>query len=107
MFLTDLNTNLNTFVEKLETLMDSFWKYAIIALIAIIVVWGIYIGVKIIVANRNEEKVNAKGMLKNLLIGVVIIFVIAIGAPLLIEGLAAWADKPTTGLSLITNFLKF
>jgi len=29
-------------------------------------------------------------MVKNLIIGIVIMFVIAVGAPLLIEGLSAW-----------------
>ena len=94
MFFLDLDTNLQDLVSKLNELMNSFWKYAIAALALIIVVWGVYIGMKIIVANRNDEKVNAKGMLKNLLIGVVVIFVIAVGAPLLIKGLEAWVTSP-------------
>ena len=111
----DLDTNLQKIVSKLNQLMDSFWKYAIAALALVIVVWGIYIGMKIIVANRNDEKVNAKGMLKNLLIGVVVIFVIAVGAPLLIQGLESWVTSPaldptptppTEGLALILNVLR-
>ena len=39
---------------------------------------------------RNEEKINAKDMVKQLIIGIVIIFVVAMGAPLLINGLSAW-----------------
>ena len=53
---------------------DVFWKYAIIILSLVIVIWGVYVGIKIITASRNDEKVNAKGMLKNLLIGVLVIF---------------------------------
>lgn len=85
-----LNENLGNIVTKLNTLMDSFWIYIIMALAAVVVIWGAYVGIKIAVAHRNEEKINARGMVKNLIIGIVIIFVIAVGAPLLINGLSAW-----------------
>ncbi len=97
-----LDENLNQIVTKLNELMNSFWKYAIAALALVIVVWGIYVGMKIIMAHRNDEKINARGMLKNLLIGVVVIFIIAVGAPLLIKGLEAWVGTGTNtnGLAL-------
>ena len=85
-----LNENLGNIVTKLNTLMDSFWIYIIMALAAVVVIWGAYVGIKIAVAHRNEEKINARGMVKNLVIGIVIIFVVAMGAPLLINGLSAW-----------------
>ena len=85
-----LNENLASIVEKLKSLMDSFWSYIVIALAAVVVVWGAYIGIKIAIAHKNEEKINARDMVKNLIIGIVIIFVVAMGAPLLINGLSAW-----------------
>jgi succinate dehydrogenase/fumarate reductase cytochrome b subunit len=85
-----LNDNLASIVEKLKSLMDSFWMYIVIALAAVVVVWGAYIGIKIAIAHKNEEKINARDMVKNLIIGIVIIFVVAMGAPLLINGLSAW-----------------
>jgi len=85
-----LNDNLASIVEKLKALMDSFWVYIVIALAAVVVVWGAYIGIKIAIAHKNEEKINARDMVKNLIIGIVIIFVVAMGAPLLINGLSAW-----------------
>ena len=85
-----LNENLASIVEKLKSLMDSFWIYIVIALAAVVVVWGAYIGIKIAIAHKNEEKINARDMVKNLIIGIVIIFVVAMGAPLLINGLSAW-----------------
>jgi succinate dehydrogenase/fumarate reductase cytochrome b subunit len=85
-----LDGNLQEIVTKLSNLMDSFWIYIVLALAAAVVVWGAYVGVKIAIAHRNEEKVNARDMVKNLIIGIVIIFVVAMGAPLLIKGLAAW-----------------
>ena len=85
-----LNDNLASIVEKLKVLMDSFWVFIVIALAAVVVVWGAYIGIKIAIAHKNEEKINARDMVKNLIIGIVIIFVVAMGAPLLINGLSAW-----------------
>ena len=87
---TGLDSNLAEIVAKLQSLMDSFWVYIVIALAAVVVIWGAYIGIKIAIAHRNEEKINARDMIKNLVIGIVIIFVVAMGAPLLINGLSAW-----------------
>ena len=85
-----LNENLAEIVGKLQTLMDSLWIYIVMALAAVVVIWGAYVGIKIAIAHKNEEKINARDMVKNLIIGIVIIFVVAMGAPLLINGLSAW-----------------
>lgn len=85
-----LNENLQEIINKLSELMDSFWIYIVMALAAVVVIWGAYVGIRIAVAHRNEEKINARDMVKNLVIGIVIIFVVAMGAPLLINGLSAW-----------------
>ena len=85
-----LDGSLQSIVNNLKTLMDSFWVYIVIALAAVVVVWGAYIGIKIAIAQNNEEKIKARDMVKNLIIGIVIIFVVAMGAPLLINGLSAW-----------------
>ena len=87
-----LNDSLAAIVEKLQSLMDSFWIYIVIALAAVVVIWGAYVGIKIAIAHRNEEKINARDIVKNLIIGIVIIFVVAMGAPLLINGLSAWVS---------------
>ena len=85
-----LNENLQEIINKLSELMDSFWIYIVMALAAVVVIWGAYVGIRIAVAHRNEEKINARDMVKNLIIGIVIIFVVAMGAPLLINGLSVW-----------------
>ncbi len=84
-----LDSSLAEIVANLTSLMDSFWVYIVLALAAVIVIWGAYIGIKIAIAHRNEDKINARDMVKNLIIGIVIIFVVAMGAPLLITGLSA------------------
>lgn len=87
---TGLNENLGEIITKLNELMNSFWVYIVLALAAVVVIWGAYVGIKIAIAHRNEEKINARDMVKNLIIGIIIIFVVAMGAPLLIKGLSAW-----------------
>ena len=87
---TTLGDSLQGIVTKLQSLMDSFWIYIVMALAAVVVIWGAYVGIKIAIAHKNEEKINARDMVKNLIIGIIIIFVIAMGAPLLISGLSAW-----------------
>ena len=85
-----LDGNLAEIVSNLSTLMDSFWIYIVLAMAAVVVVWGAYIGIRVAIANRNEDNINARGMVKSLIIGIIIMFVIAMGAPLLINGLSAW-----------------
>ena len=87
---TTLDDSLQGIVTKLQSLMDSFWIYIVMALAAVVVIWGAYVGIKIAIAHKNEEKIHARDMVKNLIIGIIIIFVIDMGAPLLINGLSAW-----------------
>ena len=98
---TTLNGSLASIVEKLQTLINSFWGYIVIALAAVVVIWGAYIGIRIAIAHRNEENIEARGMVKNLIIGIIIIFVVAMGAPLLINGLSAWVGTTATGAVLL------
>ncbi len=93
-----LNGNLGGIITKLNELMNSFWVYIVLAMAAVVVVWGAYIGIKVAMAHRNEEKINARDMVKNLIVGIVIMFVIAMGAPLLINGLSAWVGIETSSL---------
>ncbi len=87
---TTLNGSLGEIVANLQVLMDSFWIYIILAMAAAVVIWGAYIGIRIAVAHRREDKINARGMVKSLIIGIIVMFVIAMAAPLLINGLSAW-----------------
>lgn len=92
-----LDGSLAGIVAKLSELMDSFWVYIVLAMAAVVVVWGAYIGIKVAIAHRNEDKINARDMVKSLIIGIIIMFVIAMGAPLLIEGLSAWVGVGNAG----------
>ena len=98
---TTLNGSLEGIVTNLKTLMDSFWVYIVIALAAVVVIWGAYVGIKIAIAHKNEDKINARDMVKNLIIGIIIIFVVAMGAPLLISGLSAWVGTSSASVGLV------
>ena len=52
-----LDGNLGQIVTNLQTLMDSFWIYIVMALAAVVVIWGAYVGIKIAIAHKNEEKI--------------------------------------------------
>ena len=54
-----LNENLQGIITKLNELMNSFWIYIVLAMAAAVVVWGAYIGIKVAIAHRNEDKINA------------------------------------------------
>lgn len=85
-----MKDNFGQITNKISELVDSVWLYLVIAAGSIIVIWGAYIGIRIAIAKKNEEKINAKDMVKHLIVGVIIAFVFAGGLPLLIKGLAAW-----------------
>jgi len=86
----EMDNSFRQIVKNIESLVDSFWGYIILACVAVVGVWGAYIGVRVAVANRKEEKIDARGMVKSLLIGIIIIFSVAAFAPLLLKGLSAW-----------------
>ena len=77
--------------SNISKLVDSTWVYFVIALGSVAVIWGAYIGIRIAFAKKKEEQINAKGMIIRFFIGIVIMFVLAGGLPLLIRGMSAWA----------------
>ena len=88
---TSTEESLQIIITKLKKLVNSVWAYVITAFAAVTVVWGSVIGIKIAIAKRRDEKINARGMIKSLVIGIIVMAVIAVGAPLIITGLSVWA----------------
>lgn len=88
---TTTNESLDLIVKQLKKLVNSVWVYVVTAFAAVTVVWGSVIGIKIAIAKRRDEKINARGMIKSLVIGIIVMAVIAVGAPLIITGLSVWA----------------
>ena len=61
-----LDENLQGIVTKLQSLMDSFWIYIVMALAAVVVIWGAYVGIKIAIAHKNKKKSTLAIWLKTL-----------------------------------------
>lgn len=86
-----MRDNFGQITEKLSELVDSVWIYLVIGMASVVIVWEAYIGIRVAIARKNEEKINAKEMVKHLVIGILVMFVLAVGLPLLIKGLSVWA----------------
>ena len=52
-------------------------------------VWNIVMGVFFAIAQKNEDKEKARKMIKNYVIGLVVIFAILVACPYLVKGIAA------------------
>lgn len=94
----NLENQLQQFGGNLSALMSTIWPWLLGIGLTLIALWGAFIGVKIIKARKAEEKQEAKALVKQLIIGVVAIFIIAMGGPLIIQGLATWAGQSITPL---------
>ena len=49
-----LDGSLGSIVTKLSELMNSFWIYIVLAMAAVVVVWGAYVGIKIAIAHKKR-----------------------------------------------------
>ena len=85
-----MQSSFSSIVEKISELVNSIWIYVVIALSTVVVVWSAYIGIRVITARKNDEKINVRKMIKQLLIGILIMFVFATCIPLLINGMSHW-----------------
>ena len=85
-----VRSTFGTIADKIAELVDSIWIYLVIGCLAVVVIWGAYIGIRIAVAKKSEQKIDVRGMVKNLAVGIVIMFVLSAVLPLLIKGLDFW-----------------
>lgn len=69
-------------------IFDEYSPYMIWVFLATAGVWSIAMGIAIIIANKNEDKVKAKKMLVNYGIGLIVIFAILVAVPYLVQGVA-------------------
>ena len=69
-------------------LFEEYSPYMVWVFLATAGVWSIAMGIAIIIANKNEDKVKAKKMLVNYGIGLVVIFAILVAVPYLVQGIA-------------------
>lgn len=77
----------------LEELINSMWLPLIIIMGALGIVFGVMIGFSFWQAGGDEAKIKeAKGKVKNYIIGWFVVFIIAVVTPLLITALSTWVQ---------------
>ncbi len=69
------------YVEKIRYIFNGFSYTA--------GVWSIVMGIFFAIAQKNEDKEKARKMIKNYVIGLVVIFAILVACPYLVKGIAA------------------
>ncbi len=88
---TTNNGEFKSFGDVLSSLFDSMWQPLIAIAISLTAIWGIYLGFKFWRSGGDENKrKEAKNALWSFVIGIVVIFVVAVAAPLLIAALSNW-----------------
>lgn len=90
-FLLADTANFNQFGTVLSDLFDSMFTPLISIAVALTAIWGVYLGFKFWRSGGDENKrKEAKNAIWSFIIGIVVIFVVAVAAPLLISALSTW-----------------
>lgn len=87
-YVQDMGAEYQEVSNYVEYLFDEYSPYMIWVFLATAGVWSLAMGIAIIIAHKNEGKAKAKKMLINYVIGLIVIFVILVAAPLLVKGIA-------------------
>ena len=87
-YVQDMGAEYEEVSNYVEYLFDEYSPYMIWVFLATAGVWSLAMGIAIIIAQKNEDKAKAKKMLINYGIGLIVIFVILVAAPLLVKGIA-------------------
>lgn len=86
--------NFNDFSGILSDLFESMFTPLISIASALSVIWGIYLGLKYWRSGGDENKrKEAKSAVVSFVIGIIIIFAVAVGAPILISALVEWSQS--------------
>lgn len=107
-FLSANGADFNDLSQTIVDLINSMWVPLVAIASAASVAWGVYLGIKYWTSAGDEQKKkSAKSSIIAFIIGVVIIFVVAVGAPMAIGALTEWvnANQSVTALAAIPNSL--
>ena len=87
--------------DTIVELINSMWVPCVAIASALAVAWGIYLGIKYWLASGDEQKKrSAKSSLISFGVGIIIIFVVAVGAPLGIGALSEWVSANNSVVAL-------
>ena len=86
--------NFNDFLNTLKELFNSMFTPLIAIASALAVIWGVYLGFKYWRSGGDENKrKEAKSAVVSFVIGIIVIFIVAVAAPLLIKALSDWLSN--------------
>ena len=74
--------------EFVDDLFDEYAPYMLLVFLSTAGVWSAAMGIAMILAYKSEDKHKAKRMVKNYVIGLIVIFAILVACPYLIKGIA-------------------
>lgn len=75
----------NYLLSHISNIINNYFDYLVVILISISSIWSIYLGIKIIVCAKKEENIQIKKMIKNYIIGIILIFIILFAIPFVIK----------------------
>lgn len=88
--------------DTITDLIQSMWVPCVAVAGSLAVAWGIYLGIKYwMSAGDEQKKKSAKSSIISFVIGVIIIFVVAVGAPLAIGALSEWVSSNQSVTALL------
>lgn len=88
--------------DTITDLIQSMWVPCVAVASALAVAWGIYLGVKYWMAAGDEQKKkSAKSSIISFVIGIIVIFVVAVGAPIGISALSEWVSANNSVLAFV------
>lgn len=77
--------------DTISDLIGSMWVPCVAVASTLAVAWGVYLGIKYwMSAGDEQKKKSAKSSIISFVIGVIVIFVVAVAAPLGIGALSEW-----------------
>lgn len=77
----------NDVLNTIKTIIDNYFQYIITILLVTSSIWSLFIGIKVIISSSKEETLLTKKMIKNYIIGLIIIFILIVIIPYLIDAI--------------------
>ncbi len=76
-------------LNKINELINEYFKYIIYILISTSLFWSLFIGIKIILVHKKEEREKVNKLIINYIIGLIVIFIIILGIPYIIRWISS------------------
>lgn len=96
---------LKNFTSAFDNLIKSMLPFIIGIAVSLTVIWAIYIGAKLIMAKKADQRVEAKRLIMQFFAGFVVIAVLVVLTPVLVAFLRNWVANNNSVVGNIKNIL--